>query len=245
MDHRHGRRYVAAGIERLELTSPSGQPHEEGILMKLDARRTAVLALHWLNDIVTPQGAFGPFFAAMVEESGALDRTSRLLETARAHNVLVIYTRVCFRPGYADLLANNPLLGMVAEKGALVDGENGAKIVDAITPQGDDLVIDHRRLTAFYGTELETLLRKRGIDTLLLTGVATNVTVEGTAREAVNQGYRTIVLADCCAAATSAAHEASLESLRLLAEVGSSSDAGAALTASSPDPTASWPAENL
>src|ERR1700738_4728036 len=138
--------------------------------MTINPRETAVLALHWEVDVVTSEGAFGPFFAEMVNTTG-----------------------VCFRPGYPDLIVNNPLFGLTAERMALVDGMPGAEIIPELAPQSGDFVIDHRRVTAFHGTELNTLLKRQGITTLALTGVATNLTVEGTAREASNEGYNVII----------------------------------------------------
>jgi len=184
--------------------------------MAINPRETAVLALHWEVDVVTPEGAFGPFFAEMVKATGVVARTAYVLSRARSAGMPVIYTRVCFRVGYPDLIANNPLFILTAEKMALVAGTPGAAIISELAPQSGDFVIDHRRVTAFHGTELNTLLKRQGITTLVLTGVATNITVEGTAREAANEGYNVIVLADCCSAASPAIHQASLETLGLL-----------------------------
>ena len=187
--------------------------------MQLDRSSTAVLALHWLNDNVEADGRFGAMFHPMVEARGVVDRTRTVLETARQAGVPVIYSRVSFRPGYPDLIVNNQLLAGVRASGALVDGERGAEIIDALRPEPGDTVVTHRRLTAFHGTELDTLLRLRNVDTLVLTGVATNITVEGTARDAINLGYRTIVLSDCCAASDQATHDASVARLSVIAEV--------------------------
>ena len=100
----------------------------------------------------------------------------------------------------------------------LQDGTQGARIIDDLTPEPDDLVVTHPRLTGFHGTDLDVLLRGRGIDTVLFTGVATNLSVEGTAREAVNHGYRTLLVTDACSAATDEAHRATLDTFGLLGE---------------------------
>ena len=192
--------------------------------MAINPRETAVLALHWEVDVVTPEGAFGPFFAEMVKSTGVIARTAQVLNRARSVGMPVIYTRVCFRPGYSDLIVNNPLFSLTAEKMALIDGTPGAEIIEELTPQPGDFVINHRRVTAFYGTELNTLLKRHGITTLALTGVATNITVEGTAREAANEGYNVTVLADCCSAASPPIHQASLESLGILCSSVTSAD---------------------
>ncbi len=181
--------------------------------MAINSRETAVLALHWEVDVVTPEGAFGPFFAEMAKSTGVIARTAQVLNRARSAAMPVIYTRVCFRPGYPELIVNNPLFSLTVEKMALIDGTPGAEIIPELVPRQGDFVIDHRRVSAFYGTELNTLLKHLGITTVALTGVATNITVEGTAREATNEGYNVIVLADCCSAASPVIHQATLETL--------------------------------
>jgi nicotinamidase-related amidase len=184
--------------------------------MDINRSETAVLALHWQVDIVKPEGAFGPFFAEMVSSTGVIPRTANVLQGARAAGIPVIYTRVCFRPGYPDLIVNTPLFKAAAEQTAMIDGSHGASIIAELAPQAGDIVVDHRRVTGFYGSDLSIILKSRGIKTLVLAGVATNLTVEGTAREATNEGYNVIILADCCTAASAEIHRASLETLGLL-----------------------------
>jgi nicotinamidase-related amidase len=184
--------------------------------MDINRSETALLALHWQVDIVKPEGAFGPYFSEMVNATGVIPRTANVLQCARDAGIPVLYTRVCYRPGYPDLIVNCPLHKATVEQTALVDGSRGASIIAELAPQADDIVINHRRVTAFYGSDLNTILRNLGIKTLVIAGVATNITVEGTAREANNEGYDVIVLSDCCAAASVEIHRASLETLGLL-----------------------------
>ncbi|MFD9192289.1 cysteine hydrolase family protein [Streptomyces phaeochromogenes] len=203
-------------------------------MTELDPSRTAVINVHWQRDIVKADGAFGPFFAEPVERRGVIAGADRLNRAARDAGATIVYTRVAFRPGYPDLFANCPLLALVAEHQALEDGTEGAAIVKELTPEAGDLVITHPRITGFHGTELDVLLRGKGIDTVLFTGVATNVSVEGTAREAVNHGYRTVLVSDACSAASDEAHQATLDSFALLGEVSTTDALVAALKARTP-----------
>jgi biuret amidohydrolase len=195
----------------------------------IDPVRTALIAVHLQNDIVGAQGAFAPFFRAEIERTRVLDTAASVLGSARQAGVKVIYTRVAFRPGHTDLVPNSPLLGMVAQNNCLVDGTPGADLAVETAPQSGDVVVTHTRVTGFQASELDVVLRAAGIDTLVFLGVATNVSVEGTARTASDLGYRTVVLSDACSAGSETAHQASLESLGLLAEVVSSADFLAAL----------------
>lgn len=188
-------------------------------MISLDPTHTAVVAVHFQNDIVGPDGAFAPFFHAEVRRTGVIARTATLLDAARDAGAAVVYTRVAWQPGYADLVANSPLLGMVVQAQCLHDGTPGAAIVDELTPRDTDVVITHQRVGGFQDSDLDATLRGAGIDTVVFAGVATNASVEGTARVASDLGYRTVVLSDACSAGSEAAHTASLESLGLLAEI--------------------------
>jgi nicotinamidase-related amidase len=190
----------------------------------IDPKRTALVAIHLQHDIVGADGAFAPFFRAEIERTRVLDTAARALTSSRRAGTKIVYTRVAFKPGHADLVANSPLLGMVAESKCLVDGTRGAALVEAVSPAETDTIVTHPRVTGFHSSELDVVLRAAGIDTVAFAGVATNISVEGTARTASELGYRTIVLSDACSAGSAAAHRASLESLGLLAEVVTTDD---------------------
>ncbi len=199
--------------------------------MELTASRTAIVAVHMQNDIVAADGAFGGFFAAQALARDVIGVTGKVLDAARAAGATVIYTRVAWKAGYLDMVANSPLLGIVLQSQCLVDGTDKAAIVGELTPQADDLVVTHQRVGGFAASQLDTLLRSRDIDTVCFAGVATNASVEGTARQASDLGYRTVVIADACSAADESAHDASIASLGLLAEIATSADVVDALNA--------------
>ena len=192
--------------------------------MDLNPRRSAVIAVHMQNDIVTAKGAYGGFFAAQAASRDVIGVTGKLLDAARTAGSTVLYTRVAWQPGYPDLVVNSPLLGMVVQSQCLVEGSEMAEIVPELAPKDGDLVVTHQRVSGFSGSQLDVLLRARGVDTLAFAGVATNASVEGTARQASDLGYRTIIVADACSAADDDAHNASIASLGLLAEIATSSE---------------------
>ena len=196
----------------------------------IDPTRTALVAVHVQNDIVGADGAFAPFFRAEIDRVGTLATAARLLDAARAAGVPVVYTRVAWRPDYSDLHANSPLLNIVIQQNCLVDGTPGAAITDELAPQDTDRVVTHQRVGGFHDSELDEVLRGAGVDTVVFLGVATNASVEGTARAASDLGYRVLVVSDACSAATPEAHTASLESLGLLAEITTTDELYAALS---------------
>ena len=200
--------------------------------MKLDPGSTALIAVHYQGDVVGADGAFADLFHVQVKERDLLNVTARVLTAARAAGATVVYTRVAFAPDYSDMVANSPLLAMTAKAGCLKDGSSLAEIVDAVAPVDDDTVITHKRVSGFIESGLHELLQSRGVGTVLIMGVATNASVESTARSASDLGYRTVMVEDACSCATLEAHQASIASLSLLAEIVTFADVVAALDVS-------------
>jgi nicotinamidase-related amidase len=186
---------------------------------ELDPAHTAVIAIDFQHDIVGPAGAFASLFSAEVERTQVIPTAARLLNDARAARIKIVHSRATFRPGYTDLVTNIPLFAAVKAYGCLIDGSTGATIVDAITPDDGDIVLKHHRVSCFHGTELDIVLRGEGIDTLVLTGIATNLAVESTARAGADLGYRIVVVSDACATTSQQAHDASLASLAMFADI--------------------------
>ncbi|MFC9555650.1 cysteine hydrolase family protein [Rhodococcus sp. NPDC056960] len=187
--------------------------------MELDPRTTAAVAVHCQGDVVGPTGAFADFFYKQVTDRNVIDQIAAVLGAVRNARGTVVYTRVAWKPDFSDLDVNSPLLGIVAQSGCLKEGSELAEIVEPLAPHEGDIVLTHQRIGAFAGTDLDTILRGKGITTLLFAGVATNASVEGTARVASDLGYRVVIVEDACSAATPEAHRASIDSLGLLAEI--------------------------
>jgi biuret amidohydrolase len=191
--------------------------------MDLDPRTTAVVAVHCQGDIIGPDGAFADFFHAQVRDRDVVPRMARLLGAARNAGATVVYTRVAFRPDFGDLPDNSPLLRMVRQRDCLKDGTRSAEIIEPLAPAAADLVLANTRVGGF-SRGLAGLLDERGVDTVVIAGVATNISVESTARAASDHGLRVVVAEDACAAATPEAHQASIASLGLLVEIGGLDD---------------------
>ena len=179
--------------------------------LEIDRAQTALLVMDMENDIVHEEGAFKDFgFAQMVKDNDVLGKLSRLLDSARRAGVMVLYISLNFRPGHPEASRSAGLFQAVVEANALVEGTWGAEIHQAVTPREGEPVVIKRAVSAFASSDLEKLLQMSGITTLVLTGVATNFVVEGTAREALDRGYNVLVVGDCCASVSQEAHEAAL-----------------------------------
>lgn len=198
---------------------------------QIDPARAAVLAVHWQHEVVSPDGIFGPYFAEQVARHRVATHAAQVAAAIRSHGGLVAYTRVAHRPGYPDLIPNTPAFAMIRQQQAFLEGTPKTRIIDEVAPQTGDIVITHVGLTGFFGTELDMILRARAVQTILFTGVATDLSVAGTAYEAVNQGYRIVIVSDACTAATDDAHQASLATLGQLGQVTTTDDLVRSLTA--------------
>ncbi|MFF7059565.1 cysteine hydrolase family protein [Achromobacter spanius] len=186
---------------------------------------TAVLALHYQNDVLHPDGKIR---VGLDADNGArqrlLDSAAALLDGARAQAMPIVHVRIAFRPDYADLLPNCAIFRNVAAIGAVPEGQWGSEFYDGLQPLAGsprEFIVKHTRISAFYGTPLEETLRVIGARRLVVAGVATHSVVEGTVRHAADIGFDVMVAEDACASADPAVHEASLASMRLIAQTGS------------------------
>jgi nicotinamidase-related amidase len=201
--------------------------------MKLDRRRTASIAVHHQNDVTTSEGAFGASFTERTTATGVVPTPDTPPAAARASGAQAVHTRVALQPGYGgDHAGNVPLLATASWRGCLVEGTSTAAIVDELTPFDGETMVTHQGVSGFVGSELETVLRGRGTNTVVITGLATKMSVESTARGAGDLGYGTIVVSDARSAATPEARQGARDKLRMLGTVATLADAPAALKTS-------------
>ncbi|MCW2704058.1 MAG: hypothetical protein JWQ37_2053 [Blastococcus sp.] len=177
-----------------------------------DPARTALLSMDCQNDICHERGVFTGPIAAQVAATGVFARIAECLAAARAAGILVVHVRHLTDPtaGPGSRESSRVLRGM-RRVGALVPGTWGAEIVDEARPADGELVVDKHRISAFAGTDLDRVLRQRGVDSLVLTGISTSFVVEGTARDAVDRGFRTAVVSDGCADLDPETHRLAVE----------------------------------
>lgn len=133
-------------------------------------------------------------------DRAVLDAAHRAVGHARSVGMTVIYVRVAFRPGYPEVAASNSRFAAIAASGADFTETAAATAIPAdFAPRPDEPVVVKRRVSAFTGSDLEVLLRGRGIRSLVLAGISTSGVVLSTLREAADRDYGITVLADACA----------------------------------------------
>ncbi len=156
----------------------------------IDPKTAAMLVMDFQNDVVA---RLGEHAAPLIE------RAAGAVAAARKAGLPILYVVVAFRPGYPEVGPRSPLFAAIAGTGRMVLGTPGVEVVPALRPHDGDPVVVKHRVGAFFGTDLDLLLRARGIDTLILLGVATSGVVLSTVRHAGDCDYRQVVVKDCCA----------------------------------------------
>lgn len=193
--------------------------------------RAALIINECQNGMVDPAFSGPGGLAGEVVRRGVLDRIAALAAACREQGVLVVHSTIVLRPDGVGTTASCLLLGALVKAGTVVEGRPEAQIAPAVAPQPGDVVVQRLHgLTPFHGTELEWVLRERGVQTVIVTGVSTNVGVPGACLEAVNRGLRAVVPEDCAAAAWPEAQQWQMtHTLPLLATVTTSAEVIAAL----------------
>jgi nicotinamidase-related amidase len=182
--------------------------------------RTVLLALHYQNDVVHPDGKIRLGLAENdARRDAVLAAAERLFEGARAARVPIVHVCIALRPDHADVIRNGSIWNNVFYIGAVAEGSWGAAFHDRLRPLPDEFVVRHSRINAFFGSPLEETLRLLDAKTLVVAGVATNSVVEHTARHAADMGFFVVVAADACASSRPHLHQAALENISLIGTV--------------------------
>jgi ureidoacrylate peracid hydrolase len=180
-----------------------------------DPSHSALIIIDVQHDFCSPQGAMAERFGFdMKEINEAVPRLNAFIEECRGAGVLVVWVREIFsdrkmHPNQKALWGAGDDIWLIREDGPGIDFYE-----DIIGPQGDEPVITKWSYDAFEDTDLDLLLRSKGIETLLMTGFTTNVCVETTARHGFIKGYYIALVEDCAGAPTPAEHEAGVFNIR-------------------------------
>ncbi|MDV7352749.1 cysteine hydrolase [Rhodococcus oxybenzonivorans] len=169
--------------------------------------------------------------AEEVAARGIVGRTAALAREFRNRGLPVVHCIIEHRADQAGMLPNSYLGAMALRTRSLTVGTPDVEIPSELGPEPGDIVSSRATgVTAFYGTDLDAMLRLQGVRTVVLAGVSTNVALPGLATEAVNRGYHVVLAEDCTAGTSAQAHAAMLENLiGALARITPSEDIAARL----------------
>jgi ureidoacrylate peracid hydrolase len=182
--------------------------------LTLDPSTTAVIVVDMQNDFASKGGMLDRAGIDVTGTRALAGPIANVLKAAREAGSRVIYLKMEFRPDLSDLGAADSSNAMrhrffgVGESVPAPDGTEGrflvrdtwnTEIIDELKPQPGDLIVSKHRFSGFFGTDLDTILRTLGIQTLVFTGCTTSICVESTLRDAQFRDYVCLLLSDCTA----------------------------------------------
>ncbi len=137
-----------------------------------------------------------PFFTE--EHKKIIPKIAKTIEKCREHSIPIIFANDSY-------IKNDWLFDFMKEHA--IRGTEGVEVIDELKPEEDDIIVEKRRFSAFFRTDLDLTLKELGVDTVVLAGINTNVCVLATAFDAVSSDFYTILLSDCCASSRKELHD--------------------------------------
>jgi nicotinamidase-related amidase len=184
-------------------------------MLAINKEKTTLLIMDVQNDIVHEDGKYKDFGSpAHARERNIIGNIKKVLNMARDKGMKVVHVKFGMRDFEEEVKNNHtPILDAVSNLQACDLDSWGGDVHHDLQPKPGESIVEKNRINAFHNTNLKQILDEAGIDTLILTGVATNYVVEATARYASDDDYRLIILEDCCSSMNQELHDFSMQNI--------------------------------
>lgn len=177
-----------------------------------------LLLIDLINEMVHPRGKLAS--KGYAEFAMSANSATNVAKWRSSPDIdRVIHVGLEFRPDYCDAARSSLLLGKAPDFGVARRGESGAQFVEWAAPEGNDIVLRKSRISAFFGTDLEIILKSLGATKVTIGGVATDLAVSSAARDAHDRDYEVSIASSVCIAASQADHEGALRHLEKIAKI--------------------------
>lgn len=171
-------------------------------------RKPALLISECQNGIVNPDYAHDAPLVREVARRGIIPGIALLAQAFREHGLPVVYCNIAAPPGFHGFKVNCLLANQLRKEGELISGTRFAAVHDALPVMAGDVICERMHgMAPFTGTELDAILRGHDVDTVVLSGVSTNIALPGAATEAIGLGYNVVLVEDCTSGGTPETHE--------------------------------------
>ena len=196
--------------------------------LQLEGKSTALILIDMINAVA--KGGNEPPYNVPPNRQAVIDNFVRLVAHCRQVGAPIIYITTYRRPDNSDAPAT------VADVGGgggvpMLEGTPAVEVIDELAPQPGDYIVVKPRFSAYYGTNMDNILKSLGTETILVGGISTQRSVEGTARDAKNRDTQCVVVSDCCTAGEEDVHEMTIKHvLPLLVRVRNTDEVIAALS---------------
>jgi len=185
----------------------------------------ALIFIDFINEIVHENWKLAwKGYSDFIKKNNIFQNISFALQQAREKNFLIIHVKLGFSAKYTEQPTTSPLFGKAHEFRALKLHSWGTEFHEQIDVKEDDIVLTKHRVSSFYATSLDLILKNNKIDSIFIAGVATDLAVSSTVRDAHDRDYQTTIISDCCAAANDEDHQSALLSIKKIANVKNSKE---------------------
>ena len=187
--------------------------------------RSIYLVLDMMNDLVHAEGPNGKAaYGEQVRSRGILANTRAAIDKARAAGVPVGFVRVGFSADYRECPPNSPIFSGARKGGIFKLGAWGTETHPELDQRPGDFDIVKHRVSPFYSTSLEAILRAHAITRIYCSGISTNAVVQATVREGHDRDYEVVVIEDACCGLSAEEHEIAVKSFQRFCKLASSAD---------------------